>query len=408
MTEVAISTPALVPTPFFPRTGPLCASNKWSRWAGYRTVQTYTTVPMEYFAVRTASSLFDLSPMVKIRIQGRDAARYVDRLIPRRIDKLEPGSVLYTAWCNDNGMVIDDGTIFRLGDDEFRLAAQEHNLYWMQDSALGFDVAIEDVSEQIAALALQGPLSCSVLEAMGLADMAELGPFRFCTVAMDGKALMVSRTGYTGDLGYELWVDSKDAVWLWDRVFEAGRNYGIKPIGSLALDMARIEAGFLAVNTDFVGADAAIRPERCRSLFEVGLGWMAAFDKGHFIGRRALLGEKQSGSSRYNIVVLEIDGKKPAHDAFIYHRSAKRHVGWVTSAVWSPSCKKNIAIATLKRPYDQSTEGLWADLYLRTDTLWQDETISTDDDWARMKQPARIAKPFFNPARRRAVPAMDE
>ena len=408
MTQVAISTPALVPTPFFPRTGPLCVGNEWSRWAGYQTVRTYTTVPMEYFAVRTAASLFDLSPMIKIRIEGPDAARYVDRLIPRRIDKFEPGRVLYTAWCNDNGMVIDDGTIFRLGENEFRLAAQEHNLYWMQDSAIGFDVGIEDVTEDIATLALQGPLSCSVLQAMDLADIADLRPFRFRTFPMDGKSLTVSRTGYTGDLGYELWVDSKDALWLWDRVYGAGQNYGIKPIGSAALDMVRIEAGFLAVNTDFVGADEAIRLERCRSLFEVGFGWMADFDKGHFIGRRALLEEKKSNASRYNIVILEIDGKKPAHDAFIYHRNAKEHVGWVTSAVWSPSCKKNIAIATLKRPYDTSTEGLWADLYLRTDTLWQDETISTDHDWARMKQPARIAKPFFNPPRRRAVTALDK
>ena len=408
MTQTVKEIPALVPTPFAPRTAPLCVSNKWSRWAGYRTVLVYTTLEKEYFAVRNTASLFDLSPMIKISISGPDAARYVDRLIPRNIGRFEPGRVLYTAWCDDDGMVIDDGTIFRLGDNEFRLAAQEYNLYWMQDSAIGFDVAVEDVTERIAALALQGPLSCSVLQAMGLAGIADMRPFRFATFEIDGKSLMVSRTGYTGDLGYELWVDALDAVWLWDRVWEAGQNYGVKPIGSSALDMVRVEAGFLAVNTDFIGADTAIRRERRRSLFEVGFEWMADFAKGHFIGRRALLREKETGASRYRIVGLEVGGHKPAHDALVYHRNTRDEVGWVTSAVWSPTAKRNIAIATLKRPFAGVGDGLWADIYIPNEAMWAEAEVTTDHDWVRLKQPAKIGRPFFDPPRRRAVPALDK
>ncbi|HWY73529.1 MAG TPA: aminomethyltransferase family protein, partial [Burkholderiaceae bacterium] len=237
-------------SPFFERSRHLVQTDEFVPWAGYTTADVYSSVEQEYFAIRNSASVFDLTPMVKYRIAGPDAQRYLNRLVTRDVGRLKPGRVAYTVWCNEAGHVIDDGTIFRFGSDEFRLCTAERQLDWLIDSAIGFDVDIGEVTEQVAALALQGPTSCSVLKAMGLAGVEKLVPFEIGQFRLGEAPLTVSRTGFTGDLGYELWIDSQQALPLWDRLMEAGRTRGIRAIGYRALDMARIEAGFILPNVD--------------------------------------------------------------------------------------------------------------------------------------------------------------
>jgi len=387
---------AALPTPFHSRTSRLCRTNDWARWAGYTTVQVFTDVELEYFAVRNASTLFDLSPMVKYRIAGPDATQYLNRLVTRDVAKLRPGRVAYTVWCDDRGKVLDDGTLFRLSDSEFHLCSQERHLCWLLDSAIGFEVTIDDISEDVAALAVQGPTSCAVLKRLGLAGVEMLKPFHIAHFPFEGDSLMVSRTGFTGDLGYELWVTPAMAELLWDRLMEAGEELGITPIGSEALELVRIEAGFIATNLDFMAADQALRTNRGRSPFELGLGWLVDFDKGHFNGRRALLEERQRGS-RHCLVALDVEGNKAGNDALIYYKKTKL-VGHVTSAMWSPTCKRNLALASLTLPYgDSIRDNLWVDIYTHSELKW----LRT------MVRCRVVERPFFDPARRRATPAAD-
>ena len=380
-------------TPFHSRTAALNKANNWSSWAGYTTVNVFTHVEKEYFAVRNSATLFDLSPMTKYAITGPDAARYLNKLLTRDIDKLNVGRVVYAVWCNDDGMVIDDGTVFRLSDTNFRLCSQERHLPWMLDTAIGFNVQIEDVSDAVAGLALQGPTSCAVLKSMGLNGIENLKPYGLTRFDLDGHNLDVSRTGFTGDLGYELWIDPVAAEHLWDRLMEAGHLYGIMPMGSAALEMARVEAGFIQADVDFVAGDIPTRTDRLRSPFELDLGWMVDFNKGHFNGRRALLQERKNGS-RFALVGLDIEGNKPAVNSYIYH-GKETEVGVVTSAMWSPSTKRNIALASIRVPYDLNSVALWADTYFQRELKWE-----------RIAAPCKITdKRFFNPPRRWATPA---
>lgn len=385
----------LLETPFHSRIAPLCQSNEWVRWAGYTTVDCFTGAGVEYFAIRNAATLYDVSPMCKYRVAGPDAAAYMNRLLTRDIRKLKPGRVAYAVWCNDAGKVLDDGTVFRFSETEFRLLSQERHQCWLEDSALGFDVVVEDVTEAIAGLALQGPTSCAVLKALGLAGIADLKPFGITEFDFAGGKLTVSRTGFTGDLGYELWVEPALAETLWDRLMEVGGLYGITPIGSRALNIARIEAGFIMANVDFMAAGHATRTTRQRSPFEIGLDWLVDFDKGHFNGRRALLAERKTGS-RYRLVGLDIAGNKPATDALVYDRHA-RQVGMVTSAIWSPTAKRNIALAMLDAHGADKPGGLWAEIYVNKELKWE-----------KVDARCRIVdRPFFDPPRRRATPPLD-
>jgi aminomethyltransferase len=381
-------------TPFHPRTAALCRTNHWSRWSGYTTVNVYNDVEIEYFAARNSASLFDLSPMTKYDITGSDAERYLNRLLTRDVRRIKPGRVAYVAWCDDNGMLIDDGTLFRFDVDHFRLCSQERHLPWMLDSAIGFDVTIADTTDSIAGLSLQGPTSCSVLRTAGLADIELLRPFALERFDLDGVNVMISRTGFTGDLGYEIWLQAEHALPVWDTLIEAGRLYGITPMGSAALDMTRIEAGFLQANVDFLAGGRETRNERLRSPLELGLAWLVDFDKGHFIGRRALLAERDNHGSRYRLVALDVEGNKPAHDALIYDRR-DREAGVVTSALFSPTCKKSIALASIRADIDPQHGGLWADLYVQRELKWK-----------RIKADCKVVeRPFFNPERRRMTPA---
>ncbi len=391
---VALYRKPLLETPLHVRTAPLCLTGDWSRWAGYTTVNSYGTVELEYFAIRNAATLFDLSPMRKYRISGPGAERYLNRLVTRDVSKIAPGRVAYAVWCDDGGKVLDDGTLFRFGAEEFWICSQERHLNWFLDSALGFEVEVADVSEDIAAIALQGPQSFSVLRALGVTGLETLKPFDMTGIALDGFTVTVSRTGFTGDLGYELWTDAEHAVALWDRLMTAGANHGLVPVGSAALDLARIEAGFPVANVDFLAAEQVLRATRRRSPFELGLDWLVDFGKGHFNGRRALLNERNSsGGTRF--VGLDVAGNKPAHDSLIYAGSGTQ-AGFVTSAMWSPTCKRNIALATLQRPYDTGVRDLWAEVY-----------VNKEGKWEKVVAPCKIVKrPFYNPPRRRATPPL--
>jgi aminomethyltransferase len=387
----------LLKTPFHERARDLSQVDSFIPWAGYTTVDVFTTVEQEYFAIRNATTLYDLTPMVKYRVAGPDALPYLNRLVTRDVAKLKPDRVAYCVWCNDAGHLIDDGTIFRLGLDEYRICTAERQIDWLLDSAIGFDVEIAEVTEQIAALAVQGPTSCAVLKVLGLQDIEKLKPFEIGYFALGAHRLTVSRTGFTGDLGYELWMEPAAAEFVWDALMSAGRSRGIRAIGSQALNVARIEAGFLLPNVDFVSAEHTIRTGRDRSPLELGLEWLVDLNKGHFSGRRALLAEKIRGPSR-RLVGLDIAGNKPAHNSLLYtDQSGKQEIGNVTSAIWSPTCKRNIALAIVAAPHFQVGSTVWAEIYLNRELVWE----------RRMSRALIVERPFFAPERRRATPPAD-
>jgi aminomethyltransferase len=387
----------LLKTPFHERARALSQVDSFIPWAGYTTVDVFSTVEQEYFAIRNAATLYDLTPMVKYRVAGRDALPYLNRLVTRDVAKLKPDRVSYCVWCNDAGHLIDDGTIFRLGEDEYRICTAERQLDWLLDSAIGFDVSIGEVTEQVAALAVQGPTSCAVLKVLGLQGIERLKPFEIGYFELGAHRLTVSRTGFTGDLGYEVWMEPDAAESVWDALMTAGRSRGIRAIGSQALNVARIEAGFLLPNVDFVSAEHTIRTGRDRSPLELSIEWLVDFNKGHFTGRRALLAEKIRGSRR-RLVGLDIAGNKPAHNSLLYtDQSGKREIGNVTSAIWSPTCKRNIALAIVEAPHFQVGSTVWAEIYLNRELVWE----------RRMSRALVVERPFFAPERRRATPPGD-
>jgi aminomethyltransferase len=392
----------LLKTPFHQRARALSQVDSFIAWAGYTTVDVFTFVEQEYFAIRNAATLYDLTPMVKYRIAGRDALAYLNRLMTRDIGKLRQQRVAYSVWCNDDGQLIDDGTVFRLSDSEYRLCTGERQLDWLLDSGLGFDVQISEVTEETAALAVQGPTSCAVLRAFGLSGIERLKPFELAWFALPlalgaGSQIMVSRTGFTGDLGYELWMRPEDAENVWDGLMDAGRECAIRPIGSRALNMARIEAGFVLPNVDFVSSEHTLRVGTGRSPIELGLGWLVDFNKGHFTGRRALLAE-QRRAPRRRLVGLDIEGNKPAHNALLYaDKAGRKQIGSVTSATWSPTCKRNIGLAMVDAPHMQTGCSIWAEIYLNRELVWE----------RRMARAQVVERPFFAPERRRTSPPAD-
>jgi aminomethyltransferase len=379
-------------TPFHARTAAANKLGSWGAWGGYTTALVLDDEAMEHTAIRNGASVYDLCPMIKYAVSGPDAAAYLNRLTIRNVAKLSVGGVQYTVWCDDAGKVLDDGTLFRLAENEYRICCQERHLPWFLDSAAGFDVAVAEVTEEIAALSLQGPCSYAVLKAAGY-DVADLKPFRMADFSLDGGSLMISRTGFTGDLGYELWTTPDHALALWDKLFAAGAPWGIRPIGTTALDLARIEAGFIITNMDFVPAHQALREDRVRSPFELGLEWMIDWDCGQFTGRRALLAERDGGS-HWALVGLDIEGNVSAEHALIYH-DKKHEVGHITAAAWSPSAKRNIALAQIKRPYHaEKSRNLWVEVYALREL-----------QYVKLMLKAQVCeRPFYAPARRRATP----
>jgi aminomethyltransferase len=391
MTAKAKTVPmGLIETPFHPRLEAVSRAKSWTGWAGYISPLVLDTVEFEYFAIRNQATLFDISPMHKYRITGPDALRVMNRLVTRDVARIGDQRVGYVMWCDEDGMLIDDGTLFRFSDSDFRLCCQEPMYGWLLDVAWGFDVTVRDESDDVAALSLQGPTSFSVLSDAGLGAVADMKPFDWREIEPD---LWISRTGFTGDLGYEIWVPRDRALALWDRLWAAGDHWGLRAIGFEALNITRIEAGFIAAGVDFQPVHAVMRLHRGRTPFELGFGKMVHFDKGHFNGRRALLSQQKTGH-RYTLAKIDIGGFKPADGSLIYHRK-KKEVGYVTSGVWSPTTKRNIALAEFKAPYGIS----------KKDDLWVEIYVNEEGRWDRRLVPLRFEdKPFFNNTRSRATP----
>src|SRR5438034_9271408 len=295
-------------TPFHERTLPLCESLNYREWSGYYTVSAYEAHhEHEYNAIRNAAALIDISPRFKCRVTGRDATRLVDRIITRDLQKVSVGQVIYTPWCDERGRVIDDGTVSRLEENTYRWTAADPSLRWFTQNAVGMDVQIEDISESVAALALQGPTSGRLLKILAKdADIENLKYFRVTKATIAGATVEVSRTGYTGDLGYEIWVPANDAVKIWDVLMEHGRAFDIHPAGMLALDVARIEAGLLLIDVDFNSSKKALIEEQKYSPAEMGLGRLVHLDKQNFVGHAALIRESKVAPAK-QIVGLEVD-----------------------------------------------------------------------------------------------------
>ena len=381
-------------TPFHARLTAVDTLNTWHDWKGYTTPDELYCAEMEYFAIRNATAVFDITPMTKYRITGPDSLAYLDRLVTRDMTKIKPGRVAYAVWCDDQGQVIDDGTIFHLKEGEYRLCSQERHAAWLQDSAIGFDVSIEDETPEVAALAVQGPTSFAILSRMGLDGLGELRPFGLTYFDFEGVEMMVSRTGFTGDLGYELWINPDKAEALWDALFAAGQVTGIRAIGTHALEHARVEAGYLAAYEDFLPANATVRTGRTRSPLELGLDWLVDFKKANFNGRRALAEEKRNGST-WRLVKLDIEGNKMAEHSYIFADSKlNKNIGFVTSAAWSPVCKQNIAIGSVRVPHGAVGSNVWVEVYYQREM-----------HWARMVAKAEVVdKPFWFPKRRGVTP----
>ena len=357
-----------VGTAFHPATAPLNRKQQWREWSGYFASSVYADAhDIEYHAIREAAALIDVSPLYKYTVSGKDAGRLVDRVITRDATKLTPGRVYYTPWCDEHGKVIDDGTVHHLDDGSYRWTAADPQLRWLRQNTAGLDVDISDVSESVAALALQGPLSRAVLEAATGEEFADLRYFRRRRSSFKAGrrkvAIDVSRTGYTGDLGYELWVAAVDAVALWERLIAAGAAYGIRPAGMLALDVVRLEAGLILLEVDYTSARHAMNPEQNYSPGEIGLGRLVSFDKADFVGRLALEREQRAGGPARRLVGLELDwydieGLFSAQDlppaiSPVVDRAPRpvfvggRQVGKATSVGWSPILKQAIALASV-------------------------------------------------------------
>jgi len=398
-----------VGTAFHERTFQLCESLNYREWSGYYAVSSYEPHhEHEYNAIRNASALIDISPLYKYKISGRDATRLVDRIITRDMRKVSVGQVIYTPWCDELGKVIDDGTVSRLDENTYRWTAADPSLRWFTQNATGMDVKIEDISETVAALALQGPTSGRLLMSLVHdADIENLKYFRVTTGTINGVPVEISRTGYTGDLGYEIWVPSDQALTTWDALMEAGRAFDIHPAGMLALDVARIEAGLLLIDVDFNSSKKALIDEQKYSPFEMGLGRLVHLDKNRFIGQAALIAEKKRGPAR-DIVGLEIDwpeveslyeavGLPPAVSAIASRVAVPvfvdgDQVGKATSSTWSPTLKRMIALATVKREHTRLGTRLQFEITVEA---------------KRHRVGATVVKtPFFNPKRKTATPVV--
>lgn len=384
---------ALQRTPFHDRFVALSTTEDWMSWNTYKVARVVDKLSTEYFAVRSGCSVMDLTPMEKYRITGTDARAFLDRLVTRDISKLRTGRVTYVVWCNDDGKVIDDGTLFQFGENDYRLCSQHHQLDWLRISSAGLDVGIEVETADVAALAVQGPTSYSVLEAAGIENLQDLRPFDVATRHWARIPVTVSRTGYTGDLGYELWMNPTHALEVWDAIFAVRGRYDVCPMGLSALEMVRIEAGFIMPGFDFNTAGSTIRSRYERSPYEVGLGWAVNLEKGHFTGRRALLAEHALPAER-RLTKIVIDGNKPVNSSLVYDRQNGRKIGEVKAATWSPILKVNIALAELELRDGRLPQGLWARIEYQRELQWH-------ATWARCRT---HAKPFYIPDHRSETP----
>ena len=393
-------------SPFFNRTSKLNESQEWRRWSGYLSATNYElTHDNEYFAIRTKSALLDISPLNKYLIEGKDALALLDRLVTRNIKICKIGQVMYTPWCDENGKVIDDGTIQRLSENKFRITSAEPNLDWILHIASGLNVKIKDDSETTAALALQGPNSREILNSISEVSLDGLKFFWMIDTNFNGIPVSISRTGYTGDLGYEIWMDSENALLIWDHLLKKGASYGITPTGLHALDIARIEAGLILLDVDYISSRHAIIESRKSSPFELGLGWAVKMKKNDFIGKIALEKELDRGPG-WEFVGIEIEwseleshyrnaGLAPGLPSTAWRTSTplyynRNQVGYATSGTWSPILKRYIALAHLKSDYSQNGTELEFEIKV--------------EHFKKTTKAIVVNTPFFNPERKRSCP----
>ena len=394
-------------TPLHERTLALCESLNYREWSGYYAVSAFEAHhEHEYNAIRNSAALIDISPLYKYRVTGPDATRLVDRIITRDVRKVSVGQVIYTPWCDEHGKVIDDGTVSRLEENTYRWTAADPSLRWFTQNAIGLKVQLEDISESVAALAIQGPTSGRLLKRIVEgADIATLKYFRVTSGSIAGVAVEISRTGYTGDLGYEIWAPAERAVEVWDALTQTGGAFDLKPAGMLALDVARIEAGLLLIDIDFNSSKKALIDDQKYSPFEMGLGRLVHLDKNRFVGQSALVQESRRGPAK-QIVGLEIAwpevekifekvGLPPAVSAIasrvavpVYKNGTQ--LGKATSTTWSPTLKKMIGLATVTSEFIKP--GTRVEIEMTVEAV-------------RYRVPAVVVRtPFYNPKQKTATP----
>ncbi len=390
-------------TPFHPRTSELCTSLLWKEWAGYHAVCSYDTVnDREYIAFRHAAGLIDVTPLMKYEVTGKDAPSFLARVMVRNIEKLRVGRVTYCCWCDDRGKVLDDGTITRWSEEHFRVTSNSPALQWLQRCARGFEVAIHESTDRIGVLALQGPASRTILAAAAEAEIEGLRFFRATTGMVAGKPVEITRTGYTGDLGFEVWTANENALPVYDAIMKAGKIHGIEPCGLDAMDVTRIEAGFVLHGVDYFSARTCMIESQKSTPFEIGLDWAVQLKRESFVGQAAILAEQDRGVAR-RLVGLELDWddlervfeesglppEVPRHawrDPLPVYRDG-RQVGQATSGAWSSILKKNLALATVNKGWSEKGTELM---------------IETTVDFERKKMKAVVVpKPFFDPERKR-------
>ena len=393
-------------SPFFERTSKLNESQEWRRWSGYLSATNYElSHENEYFAIRTKAALLDISPLYKYIIEGPDTQKYLHRLVTRNINICKIGQVMYTPWCDEDGKVIDDGTVQRLSENTFRITSAEPNLEWLEYNAIGLNLKIKDDSKNTAALALQGPNSRKILNTVAKDSLDQLKFFWMINTNIKDCPVSISRTGYTGDLGYEIWIDPKDALTVWDILLEKGKSYGITPTGLHALDICRIEAGLILLDVDYISSRHAIIESRKSSPYELGLGWAVKMNKKNFIGKKALEKELARGPE-WEFIGIEIEwdqleklyreaGLAPGLPSTAWRTSTplyynNQQVGYATSGAWSPILKKYIALGHIKSNF--AMNGTILDFEVKIEHF-------------RKLTKAKVVKtPFFDPKRKRSCP----
>ena len=369
-------------------------ANDWIRWMGFMAPNRFDSVQLEYFAIRNGATIFDVSPLIKYRIQGRDAARYVDHLVTRDVTKVKPMQAFYTAWCDDDGKLVEEGTIFRLGENDFILNAALHQLHWLKETAYGFDVTIEDMTDELCGLSLQGPNSRQILQALGVNGIDKLAHFGIMEATWTAAGCASTAPASPAISAMRSGCKPQDALWLWDTLLKVGEPYKIAPIGSPALDIARIEAGFILVDVDYFAANYAVRPTQRKSPYEAGIGWTVNLKKDcYFVGKRALQREKAQNLSRHILIGLEIEGRKPAAGSFLYaDKPGKQELGLTTSAIWSPTLKKNIAYARVPPAYAKPGTQMWTE-------IWYPKEMKIERSMVRCWATNRM---FYDPPRKKA------
>ena len=393
-------------SPFFERTSKLNESQEWRRWAGYLAATSYElTHENEYFAIRTKAALLDISPLKKYIVEGPDAQNLLDRLVTRNIAICKVGQVMYTPWCDEEGKVIDDGTVQRLSENKFRITSAEPNLEWIESNSTGMDVMIKDDSYSTAALALQGPNSREILNAVSSKSLDSLKFFWMMETTFEDIPVTISRTGYTGDLGYEIWMDPNDALSVWDLLMNKGKTFGITPTGLHALDIARVEAGLILLDVDYISTRHALIESRKSSPYELGLGWSVKLKKKNFIGKARLV-EEFENSSEWSFVGIEIEwtgfekhyraaGLAPGLPSTAWRTSTplynnNEQVGYATSGTWSPLLKRYIALAHVKSKYAKEGSELMFELKV--------------EHFRKLTKATVVKTPFYDPERKRSCP----